>query len=150
MSSMKTELSPPPDILADPTLAITPGIMPRTFEPGVYYSKANLPAPEEATDVISAYEANNPTDSRNRAIGMAALPDAYKSQQLTNLVYDGMTSEQYAARHAHWLEEYAYGQRLLNDIELNASEDDDDEDEGERKDRSPTGKISKKSVFALK
>ena len=107
------------------------GVVPQTFEPGVYGSRAPLPSPEKEARVIEAYR----PESTTRAIGMAALPEEYKSQQLTSLTYNGLTSEQYAARHNTYLAEVSAREQQTRDVMRNLEQqmmDDDDEAEDRR------------------
>lgn len=79
------------------------GVLPQKFEPGIYVSRAPLPTAEEETRTVEAYK----PEQTVRAIGMAALPKEYRDQQMTSLVYNGMTSEDYSNRHKAFLAEVA-------------------------------------------
>lgn len=95
--------------------------MPQKFEPGLYISRA--PLTEESIDYAPTV---NPEISR--AIGMAALPEEYQGQQLTNLVYNGMTSARYAAQHNAWLADRIHTEHVMRSIEAEAAKAEDDKD----------------------
>ena len=91
-------------------------IQPQVFEPGVY----GQPRGPEAQ--IDSPAMGPSPETTVRAIGMAALPAEFKAegQQLHDLTYQGMTSKDYAARHAAWLQ---------TQLDRRPGRDDDDEDE---------------------
>jgi hypothetical protein len=104
---------------------------------GAYYSQARLGSEHlilPANASPERHEANLPTFETERAIGMAALPEAFQDQQLNHLTYAGMTSAEYAARHQDWLQEFAYINSVLAAIEAGStSDDDEEEDEADKK-----------------
>lgn len=90
------------------------------MEAGVYYSQAyldsqNLVLPEAAS--TDRQEVLPRSESTLRAIGMAALPEGSLGEQLTSLVYQGMTSADYAQRHQAWLNSAATREQLQRDIQ---------------------------------
>jgi len=99
---------------------------------GVYYSQAALgsdhlvlPLAESAkrVDVVL------PAAQTSRAIGMAAIPEDSKGEQLNKLVYNGLTSEEYAARHNAWLANFAAQEQMLRDLDFASTYSDDEEDD---------------------
>ncbi len=102
---------------------------PPTPNAGVYHSQASLGSehfvlPTAASEV--RVEATVPT---SRAIGMAALPEASKGEQLNKLVYAGKTSEQYAEAHQQWMANFAAHQQLMDSVERAAKAEDDKEND---------------------
>jgi hypothetical protein len=84
---------------------IVPGVQPRVFGAGVYASAAarGEDKPFTGNSLVGRMEADPQRVTTTRAIGMAALPDLHADQQLTSLVYRGLTSDAAAtAAYAAW------------------------------------------------
>jgi hypothetical protein len=113
------------------------GVMPTVFESGVYVSRAPLPTPAEEARTIEGYTPENTV----AAIGMAALPESARHNQLSNLVYQGLTSEQYAERHnafiARWTAQ-VQARQLEEHLEAERRRRDED-DEAKAKNKKKSG-----------
>jgi len=111
---------------------------------GVYHSQAGLDSeqlvlPTEASR--QRVEAHLPPAETVVAVGMAALPESAKHNQLSNLVYQGLTSEQYAERHNAFIAGWTarVQERQLHEHLEAKRRRDEDEDDG----LSPTPKTNK-------
>jgi hypothetical protein len=111
---------------------------------GVYHSQASLDSerlilPTEASR--QRVEAHLPPAETAAAIGMAALPESARHNQLSNLVYQGLTSEQYAERHnafiARWTAQ-VQARQLEEHLEAERRRRDED-DEAKAKNKKKSG-----------
>jgi hypothetical protein len=109
---------------------------------GVYHSQASLDSerlilPTEASR--QRVEAHLPPAETAAAIGMAALPESARHNQLSNLVYQGLTSEQYAERHNAFIAAWTareQDRQLQERLEAKRREDEEND--------TTAGKTSKK------